>query len=108
MTTNSGAYKKGEKRPNQGRPKGLANKVTQEFRATIQALLDDNRDNVRVWLKIVAEGDPENDVKPDPSKALEHIARLAEFAAPKLGRIEHTGENGGPVQIVAGPIDERI
>lgn len=108
MTTNPGAFKKGEKRPGQGRPKGLPNKVTQEFRATVQALLEENRTNVAKWLKLVAEGDPENEVKPDPSKALEHIARLAEFAAPKLGRVEHTGDGGGPVIVQAGPLDERI
>jgi hypothetical protein len=26
------------------------------------------------------------------------MARLAEFAAPKLGRVELTGEGGGPVR----------
>lgn len=89
---------KNSRKPGPGRPKGLPNKATQEFRATVQALLDDNRDNVAKWLKLVAEGDLEADVKADPSKALEHIARLAEFAAPKLARTEHTGEDGGAVK----------
>lgn len=95
MVANSGAFKKGEKRPRQGRPKGMQNKVTTEFRETVKRLLEDNSENVGRWLALVADGD--GDVKPDPGKALDLMARLAEFAAPKLGRIEHTGEGGGPV-----------
>lgn len=89
-----------------GRSKGTPNKATQEFRATVQSLLDDNRSNVARWLSEVAEG--VGDAKPDPGKALDLLAKLAEFAAPKLGRIEHTGENGGPVRIIASDLDERI
>lgn len=80
-----------------GRVKGVPNKVTQEFRATVQALLDENRDNVGIWLKRVADG--AGDVKPDPGKALDLLAKLAEFAAPKLSRAEVTGEGGGAVQV---------
>ena len=36
---NSTAFKKGEKRPNQGRPKGTPNKVTQDVREMISAAL---------------------------------------------------------------------
>lgn len=89
-----------------GRSKGTPNKATQEFRATVQSLLDDNRGNVAIWLEQVANG--VGDSKPDPGKALDLLAKLAEFAAPKLGRIEHTGENGGPVRIIASDLDERI
>jgi hypothetical protein len=35
MTTNAGAFKKGEKRPRQGRPKGVQNKTTQEAKNAI-------------------------------------------------------------------------
>ena len=96
MTANPGAFKKGEKRPNQG--KRGPGKVTQEFRETVQKLLDDNRDNMAMWLKSVAEGDATKDTKPNPAKAFELLSSLAEFAAPKLARTEHTGEGGGPVQ----------
>ncbi len=84
-----------------GRPRGALNKATQEFRHTVQALLDDNRANVAVWLKAVAEGDAKAEVKPDPGKALDLLAKLAEFAAPKLGRTEHVGKDGGPIEIVS-------
>lgn len=79
-----------------GRTPGVPNKVTQEFRETVRQLLDDNRDNVAVWLRDVATG--ESTGRADPGKALDLLARLAEFAAPKLGRVEHVGDGGGPVQ----------
>ena len=79
-----------------GRVAGTPNKVTREFRETVQKLLDDNRDNVGVWLTQVANG--HGDVKPAPEKALDLLAKLAEFAAPKQSRTEHVGENGGAVQ----------
>ncbi len=79
------------KRPKTGgRAVGTPNKATQEFRQTVQALLDENRSNVSLWLTKVARS--------DPAKALDLLARLAEFAAPKLGRTEHTGPGGDPIQ----------
>ncbi len=48
---------------------------------------------------IVAEGDLEREIKSDPGKALDLLAKLAEFAAPKLARTELVGAEGGPVQV---------
>jgi hypothetical protein len=81
-----------------GRTKGTPNKATAEFRQTVQALLDENRDNVGRWLSLVAEGDGTENGKADPAKALDLLAKLAEYAAPKLNRTEHTGDGGGPLQ----------
>jgi hypothetical protein len=88
---------KGTRPPNagKGRKTGIPNKVTTEFRETVQRLLDDNRDNVGRWLTLVAEGDGTDSGKPDPGKALDMLAKLAEYAAPKLARTEHTGKDGG-------------
>jgi len=91
--------KKGTRPPNagKGRPKGIPNRATQEFRETVQKLLDDNRDNVSIWLRQAAEA--------DPSKALDLVAKLAEYAAPKLARTELTGKDGEalkPTVIVTG------
>lgn len=96
MSGDGGQTFKNSRKPGPGRPKGLPNKATQEFRATVQALLDENRANVSTWLAQVAEGS--GDVKPDPGKALDLLSKLAEFAAPKLARTEHTGEDGGAVK----------
>lgn len=87
------------KRPKTGgRVAGTPNKATAEFRTTIAKLLDDNADNVGRWLLLVAEGDGTDTGRPDPAKALDLLAKLAEFAAPKLNRTEVTGDGGGPVQ----------
>jgi hypothetical protein len=74
--------------PGPGRPKGVPNKVTTEFRETVAKLLDDNRENVGRWITLVAEGDGSENGKADPAKALDLLAKLAEYAAPKLSRSE--------------------
>ncbi len=77
-----------------GSRKGVPNKVNQEFRETVRLLLESNAGNVGRWLTLVAEGDGTENNPPDPGKALDLLAKLAEFAAPKLGRVEHTGPDG--------------
>ena len=84
-------------RAGMGRPKGSVNKATKAFRDTITALLEDNADNVGKWLQEVAEGDITRDVKPDPKGALDLMAKLAEYAAPKLARTELIGDPNAPV-----------
>lgn len=79
-----------------GRRPGSPNKATKEFRDTVTKLLSDNAENVATWLEQVATGNGDPD-KADPAKALDLLAKLAEYAAPKLGRTEHTGEGGGPI-----------
>ena len=89
-----------------GRPKGVPNKITVEFRETVRKLLEDNADNVALWLQQVADGSMTG--RPDPAKALDLLAGLAEFAAPKLSRTEHVGDGGGPVRIIASSTDESL
>lgn len=86
-------------RAGMGRPKGSQNKVTKEFKETVTKLLEENADNVALWLKKVAEGDIANEIKPDPYKALDMLSKLAEYATPKLARSEHVGDNGGPLVV---------
>jgi hypothetical protein len=81
-----------------GRPAGIPNKVTTEFRETVKKLLEDNSGNVSVWLEQVATGS--HGKEPAPDKALDLLAKLAEYAAPKLARTEHVGDGGGPVKTV--------
>jgi hypothetical protein len=80
-----------------GRPPGTPNKATKEFRDTVAKVLHENSENVGKWLTMVAEGC--GDVKADPGKALDLMAKLAEFAAPKLARTEVTGEGGGALVV---------
>ena len=90
-----------------GRKPGSPNKVTREFRETVTRLLEDNADNVGRWLTLVADGDGTENGKPDPAKALDLMAKLAEFAAPKLSRAEVTGAAGAaliPATIVFQPV----
>lgn len=84
-----------------GRLPGVKNRITTEFRETVRQLLEDNSANVGTWLDLVARGDADAGVKPDPGKALDLITRLAEYAAPKLSRTEVTGKDGGPMQVTA-------
>ena len=59
---------------------GAVNKSTKTFRDTVSKLLLDNSGKVHVWLDRVAEN--------DPAKALDLLAKLAEYAAPKLSKVE--------------------
>ena len=81
-----------------GRKAGVPNKVTQEFRETVRKLLENNAENVEVWLTQIAIGDDDN--KPDPKGALDMLAKLAEFAAPKLARTEVVGDEKAPQRMV--------
>jgi hypothetical protein len=92
----------GSGRPGPGRPKGSQNKVNREFRETVRQLLEDNGENVGRWLTLVAEGDGTDTGKPDPAKALDLLAKLAEYAAPKLNRTEHAGDEKQPIRHLFG------
>lgn len=81
-----------------GKVKGQLTKGTIEFRATVTALLEKNASNVDKWLLLVANGHGE--AKPAPDKALDLLAKLAEYAAPKLARTENVGDGGGPINTV--------
>lgn len=83
-----------------GRAPGTPNKATTEFRNTVTALLEGNAQNVAQWLSDVANGNEAKGLKPDPAKALDLMAKLAEFAAPKLQRVEHAGDPLAPVRTV--------
>lgn len=72
-----------------GRKPGVPNKATTEFRETVTRLLEDNAENVSLWLAQVAADDPD--------KALQRLAQLAEYAAPKLSRSEVKAEVDIPV-----------
>ena len=76
-----------------GRRPGSPNKVTSEAKMVALAFLDrrTNEELDEMWTAAKAES---------PSKALGMWFGALEFVMPKLGRQEHTGEDGGPLEIV--------
>jgi hypothetical protein len=94
-------FKKGEKSTaGPGRPKGLANKVTVQAREAIAMFVDGNAHRLGEWLDAVANGDVDNDIKPNPAKAFEMFQSVVEYHVPKLARTELTGADDGPIEMV--------
>ena len=69
-----------------GRPAGSPNKNTKEIRDAYKRLLEDNLDNMSIWLADV--------VGSDPQKAIELMLKLSEYILPKLARQEIVGNDG--------------
>ena len=74
-----------------GRKPGTPNKATQDVREAIAIFAQANVGSMDAWLKQVAEK--------DPAKALDLYLRAIEYHLPKLGRMEHTGQDGGPLVV---------
>ena len=87
---NAGTFKKGEKRPGQGRPRGCQNKATADVRAAISLIAERNIGKFEEWLMLTAAD--------DPAKAASLYLSAIEYHIPKLGRQEITGAGGGPIQ----------
>jgi hypothetical protein len=87
------------KTPPKGRPKGAINHATRTAREAIARFVDGNAGKLDEWLREVAEGDPENGIKPNPAKAFELFQSVVEYHVPKLARTEVTGADGGPVEV---------
>lgn len=89
----------GEGAPGPGRPKGVPNKSTETVRKAIAMLLERNSEKMDEWLQLVAYGDSELGVKPQPDKALDIMQKLAEYHVPKLARTEVVGDKDQPVEL---------
>jgi hypothetical protein len=59
-----------------GRPPGVPNKSTAIVREAIANLLERNSEKMDEWLQLVAYGDSELGVKPQPDKALDRQSEL--------------------------------
>jgi len=81
-----------------GRPAGVPNKSTSIVREAIANLLDRNSEKMDEWLQLVAYGDSELGVKPQPDKALDIMQKLAEYHIPKLARTE-VGDKDTPLEL---------
>ena len=82
-----------------GRPAGVPNKSTSIVREAIANLLDRNSEKMDEWLQLVAYGDSELGVKPQPDKALDIMQKLAEYHIPKLARTEVVGNKDTPLEL---------
>lgn len=91
-----GAPKGRPKPAGAGRAPGTPNKATQDARKAIADFVDGNAHRMVEWLDAVAQGDPANDIKPDPGKAFDLFQKVIEYHVPKLARSEITGKDGGP------------
>lgn len=105
--TNSGSFRKGEKRPNQG--KHGPPKATLAAREAIALFVDGNAHRLQGWLDQVADGVRDDDgrfvVNPDPEKAYTLFQAVIEYHVPKLARTELTGKDGKDLTVVVKPAD---
>ena len=82
-----------------GRAAGTPNKATQEARQAIALFVDQNAHRLTEWLDAVANGDPTNEIKPNPAKAFEMFQSVVEYHIPKLARTELTGDSNKPIEM---------
>lgn len=75
-----------------GRVKGTPNVATANARQAIATFVDGNAERLQGWLDAIALAD-------GPKAAMACFTDLLEYHVPKLGRTEHTGAEGVPLQI---------
>ena len=88
-----------------GRKPGVPNKVTQEAREAVKALLDANIPYLQTWIESTAEGIFDDltgkwIVQPNPAKACDIVQNLVEYSVPKLARVENVGDEKAPMRMV--------
>ena len=81
------------------RQAGTPNRATQEARQAIALFVDQNAHRLTEWLNAVADGDPLNDIKPNPAKAFEMFQSVVEYHIPKLARTELSGDSDKPIEL---------
>ena len=69
-----------------GRPKGAANRITEELREAFAMLLENNLEQYEIWLMRIAED--------DPARALDLAIKISERFVPMLSRQEITAKDG--------------
>lgn len=96
---NAGSFKKGEKKPNQG--KRGPSKTTLAARQAIAVFIDGNSDRLQGWLDEIAS-------EKGPEAAFKCFSDLLEYHVPKLARTEVVGDGGGPVVLNILPTDAKL
>ena len=84
-------FKPGQSGNPNGRPKGATSKDTRKIKEAFHNLLENNLDNISLWLSQVAAKDPQ--------KAVDLTLRLSEYVIPKLARQEIVGNDGQDLKV---------
>ena len=84
-------WKPGQSGNPNGRPKGASNRSTVKIKEAFHDLMENNLDNISLWLAQVAAKDPQ--------KALDLTLKLSEFVIPKLARQEIVGQDGQDLKV---------
>lgn len=92
------AFAKGHEKKG-GRQKGTPNKNTNKIREAFTKLVEDNLENMTLWLTDVASE--------SPKEALDIISKMAEYTTPKLARVENKIETDDEVNEVKIEIVKR-
>tara|TARA_R110000803_G_scaffold13153_4_gene37163 strand:+ start:725 stop:1027 length:303 start_codon:yes stop_codon:yes gene_type:complete len=92
-------FKEGQSGNPNGRPKGSANKTTNTIREAFTKLVEDNLENMTIWLSDVAAD--------SPREALDIINKMAEYTTPKLARVENKIETDEEINEVKIEIVKR-
>ncbi len=84
-----------------GRKAGTPNKSTGRAREAISILVENNLPKLEQWLDEVHRDN-------GALAAMRVVIDLLEYHIPRLARTELTGQDGAPIQIVAGPMDQSL
>lgn len=72
-----------------GSRKGIPNRATADVRAAIALVAESTAPRIQEWLDAIE----------DPGKRFDLYLKMLEYHVPKLGRVEHTGNDGGPLEV---------
>lgn len=95
---NQGQSKRGGYRPGSGRKAGSTTKKTREI---ADKAIQDGISPLEVMLEAMREFRSAGDLE----KAAGFAKDAAPYIHPRLAAIEHSGKDGGPIVVKAGPLD---
>lgn len=86
---NKTSFKKGVAANPNGRPPGVPNKVTTDFKESVRLLMNNKAAKFDEWIDRIA--------LENPGRAMEIIGQLGEFVVPKQSRVTVVGDINEPV-----------